>query len=133
MRERWLTGVWLGKSHTSDEHICWNLDGSGVEGARCIKRLEDATTVDELKTITLRPIEQNAGLQLRHVTRRTVPSDVADTGAIGGNREEEPEPPEQGRRSTWQITREVFNQYGATPEGAKCVDWSRNIRSTRTD
>ena len=29
----------------------------------------------------------------------------------------------------WQITRELFDQYGATPQCPKCTAWSNNIRS----
>ena len=31
----------------------------------------------------------------------------------------------------WQITREVFQQFGATPSCPKCTDWMRGVRSTR--
>ena len=85
-----------------------------------------------LLSVTSRPIEQNAGMKLRHVTRRTVPLDLQEHG---GTLAEEvdvgPQPVVTGRINPWQITREVFDSYGATPGCAKCTDWSRGVRSTR--
>ena len=123
MAARWVHGFWMGKSHSSDEHIVWLADGSGMRCARTVQSRDVELTYDQLLGITEWPGAQ----RLRGQARR---------GELRVRRPQEPaagNPPrarDEARR--WQITREVFQEYGATPGCSKCEDWTRNTRSSRS-
>ena len=119
MQQRWSPAVWLGKSATSGEHILWPLDGQGVTMSRTIRLLDETTRPETIRGLTARPNEHSAR-QGPHQEARDIPAQV--DGADN-------EPGRQHRK--WQITRELFQEVGATPDCPKCTDWIANRRSNR--
>ena len=112
MQSRWSGGIWLGKCHGSDEHVIGMFDGSLLT-ARSVQPRDDHVSADLLKSVVCIPGSARS--------RREAPP------------EPQPAPPRVEREDVrrWQITREIFNEYGATPGCGKCEDWSRNRRTQR--
>ena len=113
MQPRWQNGLWLGKAYSTDEHIVWLLDGSGILQARTVQGRDETLTREHLQSVT---------------------NGVAGRRARIAEPEQHPAPPNQPQRSNvrrWQITREIFTEYGATPGCGKCSDWAQNLRTQR--
>ena len=116
MEARWHTGIWIGKSVTTGEHLIWAIDGSGVKSSRSIHLQDEATRIETVQGITEGPNEVCSRMGPRQPVRRPGLQPASEPG-----------------RSIrkWQITRELFHEYGAIPECPKCLDWSQNRRSHR--
>ena len=130
MSERWLLALWLGKSAATDEHVVWKLSDGTVQCARSVRLHDVATNPEQLHAVRQRPIELPTGVNLRAVAPVMRQSDGGQNmEPVPADEVEEDAGGPQVRR--WQITREVFSEYGATPHCGRCTDWSRGIRSTR--
>ena len=62
MTARWSEGLWIGKTHSSDEHVICPLDGSRMLCARSVRPLDAELTVDHVRLLTTMPFDHAAGL-----------------------------------------------------------------------
>ena len=131
MAPRWSPGIWLGKNQASDEHLIWSLTGDRLRCARTIRILNESVTRDHLRSIDCRPIEISSGFKVRHVPPVPVPEQILESEHPTPRHDRDPgvfDPVGNANAQTrpWQITREVFDQYGATPGCPKCRDWTKS-------
>ena len=124
MRERWSEGLWMGKATESDEHVVWPLHGAGPMLARTVRVRDAQVTRDQISSINIRPgetlpeaprVEQRGPQEIElHPEAAAQPVHEPDLEAH--------EDFQHGLPRKWQITREVFVEYGATQGCPKCLD-----------
>ena len=129
MTERWRTGVWLGKYQETGQHIAWDVDGRRLARSRNVRQCDESLTLDVFDTLDVRPGNEQGPVRLRDAD--VVPAHEP----LRVNRENFNEVPVarpvHNAPRRWQITREVFEQFGSTPNCAKCTDWQQGVRSSR--
>ena len=115
MQARWQSGLWLGKTHGSDEHIVAALDGTGVRSARSIQPEDGPLMREHMGAVTEFPGRASGRARARP----------------GEGEPQDPIEPGHHRREArkWQITKDVWLEYGSTPRCPKCRDWEQNRRS----
>ena len=125
MQDRWSAAIWLGKSHVSDEHVGFLMDGSGIRCARSVMPRDVQLTKEMAAAVDVCP--GGTSHQRPRANVQAVAEPIPDARAL-------PPPPQPAVDQTrsWQITKEVWQEYGSTPGCWKCTDWSRNIRSRRS-
>ena len=110
MRERWHTGLFLGKRPGSEENLVMKEDG-GVVRARAVRELLRPVTLADLDKIRGTPHDPTG-------TLRGVPRDEGRPEAL---REPEVADADLGSVPKWvQITKDVVLKFGATPGCSKC-------------
>ena len=112
MKERWISGVWLGKKWSSDEHII-SVDSGKIVRVRDARPEVDAKLFDPLRLLGVRGTPSNPsameeeGTVHREVPRAPVP------------RPDEPPHPPKTRRVI--LHRSYFEKFGYTIPGChKC-------------
>ena len=123
MSDRWLEGIWLGKTFSSDEHIVSMMDGSVVR-ARAVRAFPEgekwsAEAVDLLKG---KPSDPTGTMkEERHEVSIEIPRAPA-----------EPEPAGTAIPRGMKITSEMTDQFGYTPGCSKCDALRRGDTSRPT-
>ena len=129
MTARWKEGVWLGKCHLIAQHVPWDLSDKCVVRSRNIKATDEALSPTSFDEITVLPDNEVANVRLRDARPR-VPAEEHQQEAADVP-DDQVGTPRSGAPRRWQVTREVFNRMGATPNCAKCTDWAHDVRSSR--
>ena len=109
MEPRWKSGIWLGKSDDTDEHIIWPMASDRIELSRTVRALEDSVVEQDLAVVRTRPLQRPR----RPDAHRVRPDVVANSGQPGQS-------DAALKTQRWQITREVFQEYGGTQGCRKC-------------
>ena len=131
MHSRWIRGVWLGKTHTTDEHVVWTTSGAGICTGRSVQVRDEDPTLDMLRGVTDRPHCKRSTKEGVRLHGDVVHGDVhvPSPDRVGHDGSADDWWPSKTRQ--WQITKEVFTRCGATPNCGKCTDWSHNKRTAR--
>jgi hypothetical protein len=94
--ERWTTGIWLGKTEKSDEHILYMPDSKQVLKFRTVRRMPEESrwdTGDDLCNMQALPWETNR--QAAAAQRKAEAKAVAGAGTLP-----QPQPPRDARPKT---------------------------------
>ena len=123
MSDRWLEGIWLGKTFSSDEHIVSMMDGSVVR-ARAVRAFPEGEkwSAESVSMLKGKPSDPTGTMkEVRHEGKVEIPRAPA-----------EPDPAGVARPRGMKITSEMTTRFGYTPGCSKCDALRRGDTSRPT-